>query len=480
MTTRLERQPSARTPPDGPDRDRFVDVLRVFAIGLVVLQHWLMPVLSYDDGRLITDNAFSGPGGWAVTWISQVMPLVFFAGGAASAMSLDGRRRRSLSTGRLPDTVEWVSGRIRRLAMPVIPLMAVWLPLPYLLGVLSVPQAPVHLAAGLVGQLLWFLALYVIITAASPWFLRLRDRCRGAEVVVMVVAAIGVDVTRFSVLDGIGDSAATALGYVNLVLVWGAIHQIGIHYASGSLRSLHGARAWGLATGGFAATAVAVITGPYAASMVGMPGDPLSNVNPPTAVLLALAAGQLGVALALRETIETWAAAPTVTRCLDWCSARLMTVYVWHTPALVIAAGVGVVVLGQSTPAPLSQEWRDGLPLWLGSLTVVLGVLVAAFSGFERHPPQTAQPAQRVRAASASPGSSGATRTVVTTLAVSAGLLGLTVQGFTPPDGAPVQLASPLTWCATILGGLALCGVHWPTVIVPTVTDNRTRAATRG
>src|SRR5690625_1918958 len=244
MTTRLERQPSARTPPDGPDRDRFVDVLRVFAIGLVVLQHWLMPVLSYDDGRLITDNAFSGPGGWAVTWISQVMPLVFFAGGAASAMSLDGRRRRSLSTGRLPDNVEWVSGRIRRLAMPVIPLMAVWLPLPYLLGVLSVPQAPVHLAAGLVGQLLWFLALYVIITAASPWFLRLRDRCRGAEVVVMVVAAIGVDVTRFSVLDGIGDSAATALGYVNLVLVWGAIHQIGIHYASGSLRSLHGARAW--------------------------------------------------------------------------------------------------------------------------------------------------------------------------------------------------------------------------------------------
>lgn len=477
MTTQLERRAPTRTPPAGPGRDRFVDVLRVFAIGLVVLQHWLMPVLSYDDGRLITDNAFSGPGGWAVTWISQVMPLVFFAGGAASAMSLDGRRRRSLTTGRPPDTVEWVSGRIRRLAMPVLPLMAVWLPMPYLLGVLSVPEAPVHLAAGLVGQLLWFLALYVIVTAASPWFLRLRDRCRGAEVVVMVVAAIAVDVTRFSVLDGVGNSAATALGYVNLVLVWGAIHQVGIHYASGSLRPLHGARAWGLAIGGFTATAAAVLTGPYAASMVGMPGDTMSNVNPPTAVLLALAAGQLGVALALREAIEKWAAAPTVTRCLDWCSARLMTVYVWHTPALVIAAGVGVFVLGRSTPAPLSQEWRDGLPLWLGGLTVVLGALVAAFSGFERHTPLTAQTVPRAGAPS---GSSGATRTVVATLLVSAGLLGLTVQGFTPPDGSPLQVASPLIWCATILGGLALCGVHWPTVIVPTGIDKRTRTATRG
>src|SRR5690625_1792180 len=250
MIPQQERHLATRTPPGGAGRDRFVDVLRVFAIGLVVLQHWRMPVLSYDDGRLITDNAFAGPGGWAVTWVSQVMPLVFCAGGAASAMSLDGRRRRRLSTGRPLDTVEWVSARIRRLAMPVIPLMAVWLPLPYLLGVLSVPQAPVHLAAGLVGRLLPVLAVCVLITAASPWFLRLRDRCRGAEVVVMVVAAVAVDVIRFSVLHGVGDASATALGYVNLVLVWGAIHQIGMHYASGSLRSLRGARAWGLAAGG--------------------------------------------------------------------------------------------------------------------------------------------------------------------------------------------------------------------------------------
>ncbi|MEV4898507.1 hypothetical protein AB0K48_55160, partial [Nonomuraea sp. NPDC055795] len=68
-------------------RDTFIDLLRVFGMALVVLQHWTIPVLSYDGGRLTTGNALATPGVWVVTWISQVMPLVFFAGGAANAIS---------------------------------------------------------------------------------------------------------------------------------------------------------------------------------------------------------------------------------------------------------------------------------------------------------------------------------------------------------------------------------------------------------
>lgn len=423
-------------------RDRFIDAVRVFAIALVVLQHWLMPVLTYSDGQLRAENSLAGPGGWAITWISQVMPLVFFAGGAAAAMSLRARRRHTAQ--------RWVGDRVRRLAMPLVPLMIVWVPLPYLLEAVGVPAAPVQLAGSLVGALLWFLALYVGITAASPWLARLRERAGGHEVAAMAFGAVAIDVVRFGLLNG-----ATALGYVNLVLVWGAIYQLGLHYAAGSLTRLRGARAWVLSAGGFGGVALAVLLGPYEASMIGLPGDPLSNVNPPTAVLLLLAAGQLGLALALRRVITEWSASPTVARGLDWCSARLMTVYVWHTPALVLVAGIAVVALGESTPTALSPRWWDTLPVWLGSLTLVLSTLVARFGRYElvRRPSPT-----------------GPVRTALATGLVGIGLLGLTISGFAPPPGGLLQLDSPLTWCVAIAAGLTLLHTAPPSVLgKPTV-----------
>ncbi|MFD2350908.1 hypothetical protein ACFSTC_18610 [Nonomuraea ferruginea] len=131
MTVLLERprtaQPAARDP--------FIDVLRVLGMALVVLQHWTIPVLGYDGARLTTGNALATPGVWVVTWISQVMPLVFFAGGAANAISF----RRSAAGG-----PRWLTGWLRRLAWPLLPLAAVWIPLPHLLLALGVPEQPLE------------------------------------------------------------------------------------------------------------------------------------------------------------------------------------------------------------------------------------------------------------------------------------------------------------------------------------------------
>src|SRR5690625_6305456 len=101
-----------------PTRDRFIDLLRLGAMALVVLQHWLMPVLTLEGDVLHTDNAFAADWVWPVTWLSQVMPLVFFAGGAAAGMSL----RRRGATGSA-----WSARRLARLASPVLVLATVWL-----------------------------------------------------------------------------------------------------------------------------------------------------------------------------------------------------------------------------------------------------------------------------------------------------------------------------------------------------------------
>ena len=73
-----------RTP---PERDRYVDLLRVVAIGVVVVWHWSLSVLYYSEsaGRWVMPNPIHAvPGAWAATWLLQIVPVFFLVGGYAN------------------------------------------------------------------------------------------------------------------------------------------------------------------------------------------------------------------------------------------------------------------------------------------------------------------------------------------------------------------------------------------------------------
>ncbi|PRX99781.1 acyltransferase family protein [Allonocardiopsis opalescens] len=419
--------PSARR----PGRDPLVDLIRAAGIAAVLLLHWLMPVLAYGDGVLRFGNALSGPGGWAVTWVAQVMPLVFFAGGAANAMSWAVHLRRG------GGAAGWLSGRLLRLAGPVLPLAAVWTVLPHLLLALGVPEQPVQLGARIAGQLLWFLAVYVIAVASAPLLLRLPARWDGALLTGLAGCALAVDAARFA--------GVPLVGYLNVVFVWVFVHQLGTLYARGRLGGLAGRRAAAVSAAAFALlAAVALPDGLYPASMIGMPGAPVSNMSPPTFCLILLACAHVAAVLALRPVLVRAAARPLVAGPVRFLSERMMTVYLWHMPALCAVSAVAVVGLGAPTPAPGGALWWLGLPLWLAALGCVLAGLVRVFARFER---TAVRPGRSAPAAAAG------------LVLVGAGLLGLTAYGFVPADSLPGLLVSgPVPAVAAIAAGLALAG----------------------
>lgn len=404
MTVLLDRPavaaPAPPAPPSTARRDHFIDLLRVAGMALVVLQHWTIPVLDYEDGRLTTGNALSTPGVWVVTWLSQVMPLVFFAGGAANAIGFTRARRAGTAA------PAWQAVRLRRLAWPLLPLAAVWIPLPQLLLSLGVPAQPLEVGARLTGQLLWFLAVYLLAVVATPYALRLHERHGRRVPVVLALGAVVTDVARFS-------TGLDALGYVNVVFVWLAVHQLGFFYAEGRLRG-----AGLLAAGGFGAAALLVAYGPYPGSMIGLPGAEVSNMAPPTLAMLAVGFGQIGLAVLLRPALMRLPLA----RLLDWAGPRVMTVYLWHMPALFAVTGVVVVLLGVDTPRPGSVLWFAGWPVWFGLLCLVMWPLLKGFARFEAPP---ALPY----------GTAGQGGMLVASGLVGAGVLTLTVGGFAPGAG---------------------------------------------
>jgi peptidoglycan/LPS O-acetylase OafA/YrhL len=70
------------------ERNRYLDLLRVLAIGGVVYGHWLLVDVTYSGGRLSGLDAvdYVSWGRW-VTWAFQVMPVFFLVGGYVHADS---------------------------------------------------------------------------------------------------------------------------------------------------------------------------------------------------------------------------------------------------------------------------------------------------------------------------------------------------------------------------------------------------------
>jgi len=116
-----QRNP-AKVHASDPDRDRFIDLVRVTSMITVVVLHWLSVMPALSDGRVVDQNVVAViPGLWPLTWAGDVMALFFFAGGYANWVSLTNSLRRGESYG------VFLARRARRLLRPTFIFLGGWL-----------------------------------------------------------------------------------------------------------------------------------------------------------------------------------------------------------------------------------------------------------------------------------------------------------------------------------------------------------------
>lgn len=308
----------AVTPTTTPTRDRAVDVARLGALVVVMFGHCALLLATIDSSGLRVGNLLGElPVITPLTWLAQVMPLFFLAGGAAGAYGW----RSGTPWG------TWLLTRAQRLCRPVFWYLGFWS-----VGLLVTRMVLGAESADRMGResvaLLWFLGVYLVTLAFVPALTRLRD-ARGLALVVvgLLVAAGAVDALRIS-LDSVYGGAA------NFVFVWLIPVAIGVGYARSLIRP-----AWALAIGAVALgiQIVLVNVGPYEVSLVVTGTEKLSNVTPPT-LLLGLQCVWMSLAfVAAAGAIGRWAQRPRVWRVVAAGNQGAMTIYLWHIPAIAVA-----------------------------------------------------------------------------------------------------------------------------------------------
>lgn len=344
-------------------REFSADLYRIVAVMIVVVGHWLLAAVTYSDRRFGYDEVLVVlPSTQWSTWFFQVVPVFFVVGGYANAASWMRRR-----TADEAEWGPWLRHRVAGILGPVTAYVALLLALVAVSAGAGVASHQLAMITWLLSMHLWFLPVYLVVVAMTPFALAAQRRWGLKVPAMMALGVAAVDV-------GTRAGHVPMLGWVNYALCWGAIYQAGIAWHSGALR---GRRAVLVALCGAIALATVIGLGLYPVSMIGVPGQAAPNTSPPSVALISLAAIQAGVLIAAAPTVSTWLRGARWRHYLAMANDNALALYLWHLVPIVVVALIAYPLGLLPQPELGSASWWWWRLAWVAVLSAVTVVELA-------------------------------------------------------------------------------------------------------
>ncbi|MGH3881053.1 MAG: phospholipase A2 [Actinophytocola sp.] len=155
---------------------------------------------------------------WPLTWLLQLVPLFFLAGGHSNLLAWRAARDAGAGYG------TFLVGRIGWLIRPVLAFVIAWLLIPLSLELLAAPDDAITAFSRLIVQPLWLLGLYLLVVAATPVMHGLHRRLPVGTPLALLAGVVA--------LSFVGGSIAAHIGGVLVALLFG---QLAFHYADRTL-----------------------------------------------------------------------------------------------------------------------------------------------------------------------------------------------------------------------------------------------------
>jgi hypothetical protein len=344
-------------------RNLAVDFYRVSGVILIVLGHWLAGSVTYHNGYFGRQNPLvDQPWTQWLTWAFQAVPTFFLVAGYASAVSWAHWRETGVASRQT-----WLRHRLARVLGPTAVYIALVSSIVVVLDVCDVARSPLEYAGWAVAMHLWFLAVYLLVVSLTPIAIAAQRRWG--------LLAPGIPAAGVAVVDAVSIGGHVPyLGWLNYLLCWGVLNQIGIAWYSGLLA---GRRPVMLAAGSALTLALLIWLGSYPVSMIGVPGQSVQNSDPPSMAMLAFACAQAAVVMTLAPALNRALRADVVQRVLSTANSNVMTLYLWHMIPVVIVAIIGYPTGLLPQPAEGTGQWWLARLEWVVILSVVMVVELA-------------------------------------------------------------------------------------------------------
>lgn len=331
--------------------------LRIVSLTGIVLGESLLAFIMRDD----LEPAWA----WPFTWLLQLVPLFFLAGGHSNLLAWRAMRGHYLT---------FLVSRVGWLIRPVLAFVIAWLVIPLSLELLQAPDSAVTAFSRLIVQPLWLLGLYLLVVAATPVMHRLHQKLPYATpaTLLAVVVALGFA----------GGSIAAHAGGVLVALLFG---QLAFHYADGTLWRLPRAVLLGTAATAFVGLVLLTTFGAQPRLQLAEPTG-YAAFAPSLAGVLLIGIVQIALVALPREPRLRALVASRPARAVAVVRAAPMTVYLVYLCAMLLIEGMVGVARSAGGIGWLTEP-RTIFAVGLVALPTLL-----AFVWFERRPAVAAEP----------------------------------------------------------------------------------------
>jgi len=343
-----------------PVRNVAVDFYRASGVVLIVLGHWLAGSVTYHDGQFGRENPLLDmPWTQWLTWIFQAVPVFFFVAGYAGAVSWTHRRDADRFSRQ-----EWIRHRLARVLGPTTVYVALVSVIVVALQARGFAGDVLEYGGWAVAMHLWFLAVYLLVVSLTPIAIAAHRRWGLMVPVGMAVGVLAVDALSLA-------GHVPYVGWVNYLLCWGLLYQLGIAWHGGLFA---GRRPILLLAGSAVALGLLIGIGPYPVSMIGVPGQAIDNTTPPTVALLAYACVQVSIAAAIAPALDRALRHRPLQRVVSAANTNVMALYLWHMVPVVIVAIVAYPAGLIPQPHEGSGSWWLARLEWIAILALVTAV----------------------------------------------------------------------------------------------------------
>ncbi len=325
--------------------------LRVVSLTGIVLGESLLAFTMHDQVE---------PGwAWPFTWLLQLVPLFFLAGGHSNLLAWRAMRGHYLT---------FLVSRVGWLIRPVLAFVIAWLVVPLSLELLQAPASAATSFSRLIVQPLWLLGLYLLVVAVTPVMHRLHERLPVTTPAVLLAGVVG--------LSFAGGSIAAHAGGVLVALLFG---QLAFHYADGTLWRVPRAALLGVAGAAFVGLVLLTAFGAQPKLQLAEPTG-YAAFAPSLAGVLLIGIVQVALVSLPRERSLRALVTSGPARVVDVVRAAPMTVYLVYLCAMLVIEGmVGVARSG-------GIGWLTE-PRTIFAVGLVAAPTLLAFLWFERRPP---------------------------------------------------------------------------------------------
>ncbi|MDR1767366.1 MAG: acyltransferase [Propionibacteriaceae bacterium] len=322
-------------------RNHLIDLARVAAMVVVVTFHAVLYCVDVANGQVSVVPWAPGPVVWGLTWALTLLPLFFVTAGYGAAVTCQRHHGQPYAA--------YLDSRFRKMLGPLTLFLVTFTvastAASWFIGV----DMAVALSSRF-AQLLWFMVVYLALTAAAPLLTRWLDARPALTLLTPAATAIAVDaLARWR-----GD---WDIHWMNLATVWTLAYCLGAAYQRGWFARLRTRTLWGVVAGCAACLATLVFAFGYPPSVVGFADMLVANLQPPTFAAIPLTLAQTCV-LALLDRAGVGQRLPTrFLPVLGVLNALVFSTYLWHIIAIIMADGLlALVALLLPATAPVATS----------------------------------------------------------------------------------------------------------------------------